>query len=148
MARGRRPKGPELAGDVDASELARRKLRVILETISGGKTVPEACEELGIKEARFHQMRSEWLVHAAEILEPRAPGRPPKQSPKTPETTAMEKELARLRYENERLKLDAVAAQIRLELGIALPHLVRPHKGAEKKTTGSIITTPKAPRRT
>jgi len=69
---------------LDGSERAKTRLRVILETLSGQRTIPDACEELGIQETMFHRVRSEVLQTALDRLEPRPLGRPPRQvSPKT-----------------------------------------------------------------
>ena len=50
---GRHAIGPELAEKLEGSDLARTRMRVVLETIAGKKRVLEACEELGICEQRF-----------------------------------------------------------------------------------------------
>ena len=48
MSRGRPPEGPGLVEKQEGSEPAKERLRVILETITGSKTVREACGELGM----------------------------------------------------------------------------------------------------
>lgn len=72
----RPPKGPGIVEGMDGSEQAKERLHVILETVSGEKTIAEACEELGIGESQFHKIRKEALSGALEQLEPRAVGRP------------------------------------------------------------------------
>ena len=81
MKRGRPPKGEKLVEELDGSEHAKVRTRVVLETITGKKTVQDACLELGIKEARFHEMRQQALAGMVESLEPKTAGRPPNMSP-------------------------------------------------------------------
>ena len=50
---GRNPAGPQIAERLEGSPVAKQRLEVILETIAGRLTVPEACQQLGIGESRF-----------------------------------------------------------------------------------------------
>ena len=44
-------------------------------------TIPQACEQLSLGEARFHELRTEWLQAAAAALEPKPLGRPTQTTP-------------------------------------------------------------------
>ena len=66
--RGRRPVGPEYAEQLDGSETAKLRTKVILETIAGTCRVKEACQRLGVCEQRFHQLRQEMLMAAVQLL--------------------------------------------------------------------------------
>lgn len=127
MPAGRPPKGPRLVEGLDASEDVKKKLKTILETVTGETTVGEACERLGVSESRFYQMREEALVSAVRGLEPRPRGRPPK----TEEPSASEVE--QLRKENEDLREELEFARARTVLATAFPHLVK--EPAEQKKT-------------
>ncbi len=110
MKRGRPPKGEKLVCELEGSEHAKARTRIILETISGKKSVRDACDELGIKEARFHELKKEALAGMVESLEPKPAGRPAKMSKEEAARVAdLEREVAKLQVE---LK----AAEIREEL--------------------------------
>lgn len=130
MPGGRNPKGPGLVDGIDGEPEAKRRLKVILETIAGSKPIARACEELGIGEAMFHKLRTEWLEEAVKLLEPKALGRPPKAK------AAGVDELARLEEENARLERELKASELKSDLARTLPHLLRRGEEAEKKTKG------------
>ena len=127
--RGRKPTGAMLVERLDGSARAKTRLRVILETLAGQRTIPDACEELGIQETMFHRVRFEVLQTALDRLEPRPLGRPPRQvSPQDGRISALEDE-------NLQLRVELKAAEIRRELAQNLPRLVNPAAGPRKKTT-------------
>jgi len=74
--RGRLPDGPEYVAKLEGPPDAKRRLEIILRTLAGTCRVQEACAELGLSEARFHQLRQEALQAALDGLTPRPPGRP------------------------------------------------------------------------
>lgn len=123
MSRGRPPLGPGLADRVEGSAPAKERLKIILATIAGQVTVAEACEKLGVNEARFHELRTEWLQASVALLEPKPLGRPATQV--SPEVT----EIASLKLQVQELKIDLRAAQIREELALLMPHVLQPRKG-------------------
>lgn len=45
---GRKPAGPQIGQRLEGSPTAKQRLEVILETIAGQLTVPQACQRLGI----------------------------------------------------------------------------------------------------
>ena len=119
---------------LEGSEHAKGRLKVILETLSGQRTIPEACELLGIQESMFHKMRTQVLQTALGRLEPRPLGRPP-QLP-----SAEAQRIAELEDELSRQGTELRAARIRQELAEKLPRLRRqpdhsPAAAPGKKTT-------------
>lgn len=128
MAGGRPPAGARLVEGLDGSPGAKKRLRVIIETLAGERTVLSACQELGVSEAAFHKLRSRWLKDALGSLEPRAQGRPPKQE--SPEEERSEELQSRVKM----LEIELKAAQVREEIAVAMPYLARRHRKPEKKT--------------
>ncbi len=125
--RGRHPSGPDLADETEGSDQARRRLKVMLETISGQKRIAEACEELGISEAQFHKLRRRMMAGALASLEPAAAGRPAGR------TAAVDERIAGLEEEIRQLKTELRASQIREEVALLMPHLVKvPDEGGKK----------------
>ncbi len=123
MSRGRPPQGAKLVNNVDASDESKKRLSVILRTMSGEMSVGQACLELDLSEARFHEMRAEFLEAAVRLLDPRPAGRPRSQ-PEEPASDA----LAKLRDENARLRFDLQAAYLREELAMVMPHVLEPRE--------------------
>jgi len=117
--RGRKPTGANLVEALEGSERAKARVRAIIETVSGQRTIPEVCEELGIRESMFHRVRSEGLQAAINRLEPRPLGRPPQQqSPQDLRVAELEEEILRL-------QLELKAAEVRRELAEQLPRLAK-----------------------
>ena len=132
--RGRKPTGTNLVEHLEGSERAKARLKAILETLSGERSIPAVCEELGIHESMFHRVRTEVLQTAIDRLEPRPLGRPPQQS------SLHDLRVAELEEENRRLHMELRAAEVRRELAEKLPRLAKPQKlapaaGSLKKTT-------------
>ena len=127
MGKGRPSLGPSLADKVEGSDQAKARLKLILQTIAGEISVADARKQLGLSEARFHELRQQWMQDACAALEPKPAGRPK-------ETTIEEEvELLRLHRENKNLTLQLRAAQIREQIGVAMPHLLKPRPDSEKK---------------
>lgn len=122
MSRGRPPKGVNHVDGIEASEQAKERLKVLLQTLSGELNVQQACERLKLSEPRFHELRQQWLSDACAALEPKPLGRP-KQTPLDAEL-----ELLKLHRENKNLHRHLRAAQIREEIAIAMPHVLLPGK--------------------
>lgn len=130
MIRGRPRKGGELALRAAGSAEAKHRARVILEALRGDLTVEEACEEMGVSEARFYQLRDRFVAEGVTGLEPGLGGRPRKAPP---EDAALQALQARV----ERLELELKAAQLREQIALVLPRLARGAKTpAEKRRTG------------
>jgi hypothetical protein len=113
---GRKPVGPALAERVwSASEPARTRLKVLLETITGDKTMEQACRALSIQKTQLFKLRTRVLEAAAAALEPQPIGRPPQAvSPEAARITELEEEINQLTVELE-------ASRVRVELAQALP---------------------------
>ena len=122
MSRGRPPAGPRLVDGLEGSETAKERLRVVLQTIAGELNVPEACARLSVSEARFHELRAEVLQMALQHLEPKPAGRPSQQ----PDPKAAE--MATLKEQIQELKIELRATQIREELAILMPGVLKPGK--------------------
>jgi transposase-like protein len=129
MSRGRPVKGAKLVEDLEGSRDAKKRLKVILEAISGKKSVSEACAELGIGKSAFHELRTRTLQATLENLEPKPAGRP------RMEVTEEQAEIERLKREKKELLTELEIAHVREEIMLAMPEVFEPaKKAAEKKT--------------
>jgi hypothetical protein len=127
--KGCKPKGPALVEHLDGSPQAKTRLEVILGTIAGRLTIGEACRRLGMKEARFHQLRTVALMAGLASLEPRSAGRPPRfASDEQLRRQELEQRVAELTSELE-------IAAVREEIARVLPHVGDDRKRPLKKTT-------------
>jgi len=128
MARGRPPSGPKLLQRLDGSSQAKARLKAVLETLAGKRTIPDACRELGIGEAAFHKMRQKVLQSALGSLHPAPAGRPPAVE------SAQDSRMAELEAQVRELRLQLQAARVREEIAIAMPHLLKaPQEKPQKK---------------
>jgi transposase-like protein len=148
--RGRPAKGAELVNAVpgseasqasQASQVARQRLQVVLQTLTGALSVQEACLILGIGRSGFHKLRQQFLQQAMGLLEPRPRGRRPRQP------SEAELEVQRLKHQIVQLKLDLKATQIREEIALVMPHLLK-DKRAGHRPAGEGKKTPGRTRRT
>lgn len=105
---------------LEGSEEAKRRLRVILETVAGQREVADACEELGIGKTAFFELRKRVLQTSLADLEAKPVGRPARQV--SPEDTEVE----RLMEENERLRTDLEISQVREEIALSMPEVFLP----------------------
>jgi hypothetical protein len=113
--RGRIPAGPEVVEHLEGSQKAKERLRVILETMTGGLRVGEACAQLDICEQRFRQLRAELLRAALASLEDQPAGRP--RRPEESEQSVV------LRQQLTALQRELHAALVREEIVLGLPHV-------------------------
>jgi flagellar motility protein MotE (MotC chaperone) len=120
MDRGRPVKGPGLVERLEGTEGAKKRLRVILETIAGEKSVEEACRELGIGKSAFHQIRAKVMQAALQDLEPRQAGRP------AAEPSESEEKIASLEKELDEAQLALQVAHVREELLLGMPEMMKP----------------------
>jgi transposase-like protein len=126
QGRGRPREGAELVEKIeDCSDQARQRLKTIFQTVAGELTVEQACAMLGINRSAFNKMRSQFIANAVQLLEPRPSGR--KRRIVTPEQA----QIQQLREENDQLRFQLKAQRVREEIGILMPHLLKP---AGKKT--------------
>ena len=129
--RGRTPSGPEFVDKLNGSAKAKERAKVLLETLAGTCRIGEACERLGIKDARFDQIRLEGLQALVAAMEDKPGGRPARaRSEADLENQSLRDEVARLQAELE-------AALVRAELAITLP---RAGNEASKKTEPELST--------
>ena len=130
--RGRTPSGPKYVEQLSGSELARKRLQTILETMAGTCRVREACERLGISEPRFHQLRIQMLEAAMQSMEPGKPGRKRRQATFTPEQMRQfEEQLAQS-------DIELRAAQLRTEIALIMPQVVQARQQTEPQTEPQI----------
>lgn len=128
--RGRYPAGPEYVDTLEASPQAKKRTKMILQTVFSGLRVREVCAALDICPQRFQQLREEVLQAALASMEVQPGGR--RRRPVESE------EMAALREELEELKLALHLAQVRAEIALAMPKAVvsaPAGPGSEKKTT-------------
>jgi len=142
MSKGRPPLGPELVEQLDGSDPAKQRLKVILQTLTGEKTVMEACAELSVSESRFHELRSEWLQQSLVPLEPKPRGRP------KPVLTPEQAQIEELRELVKKLEKELVRSQVKEELALSIPQLFQrsnrnepPMETAKKKTLAKYLKT-------
>ena len=122
---GRPPKGVDHVDRLEGSEELKRRLKVVLETIVGSRSIEDACAALGVGESRLHEMRQEALVGALGALMPKPAGRPAKPAMETTKEQELQERI-------ERLEEDLQAAYVRTELALAMPHLFRAKKKGPK----------------
>jgi transposase-like protein len=94
---------------------AKRRLEVILQTLTGALGVQEAAATLGITPQRLHELRAAALQAGVDELTPRPSGRP--RQTRTPE----QQRIAALEEELERLRRELAASQLRTEIAVLLP---------------------------
>lgn len=83
-----------------ASRAARDRLKVILHTLGGTRSVEEGCRRLNVKRTRFQDLRRRMIEFAAWGLEERAVGRPACAEEAEPEVeTALRARVFELEHE-------------------------------------------------
>jgi hypothetical protein len=123
---------------LSGSAEAKRRLILILLTLAGEQTTSAAGQLLGITRRRFDALRRQFLVSALNDLEPRPPGRPGRQR-------VEDRQVSRLEAQVQRLQVDLRAAEVREEIALALPHLLRRTRRGKKgslRKAGSIVAKP------
>jgi hypothetical protein len=125
MRRGRRTTGVQLVERLEGSAQAKRRLRLVLETLAGQRTVTAAGQALGISRRRFHALRSEFLQAALDELEPRSVGRPGRNQDEDDRVAGLEVEI-------QKLQVELRASQVREEIALAMPHLLRRARTGKK----------------
>lgn len=128
MSAGRPPKGPGHVEGLEGGEAEKHRLRIVLETLSGERSVEQACAELGVSVSRFHELRREALQAALDGLAPSPSGRPKPVDP-----SADHERLRALEQENRELKIELRASYARTEIALAMPHVLTKEAKAEIK---------------
>ena len=114
--------------NLQGSQEAKKRLRVVLETVAGERDVVSASSKVGMGRTAFFEIRNRALQASLEDLEPKPAGRPPR------EVTAEQVEIERLKQEIEKLRTDLEIAQVREEIMLAMPEAFDPaREAAEKK---------------
>jgi transposase len=103
----------------------KHRLRVILDVMGGAMSVKQACEVLGLSEARFHQLRQQVLQGALDSLAPKRAGRPRSSEPEDPPP------VEELKRQVRELEMDLQAALVRTELALAMPQVLM-DRGAKR----------------
>jgi len=127
--RGRKPRGPEIVRELKGDAPARERLERILDTVAGRLGITEAAAQLQITPQRLHMLREEALQAALDALAPQPLGRPTKSA------GSDEEWIDALQQENERLRRELAASQLREEISLVLPR--RPRRGEKKRRTDS-----------
>jgi hypothetical protein len=116
----RPPEGPGLADRLEGPEEAKQRLKVILETISGERTIADAAAAIGVGLARFHELRNQVLQAALAALEPKPAGRPRSEAP-----ADADPKLAELEAQVRELTLEIKASNVREQIALTMPHLLK-----------------------
>lgn len=130
---GRKVNAKKLIGNADASATAKRQLEVVLEVLSGTRSVPEACEELAVSESTFHRLRELVIEGALQGLAPKPIGRPPQ-----PADPASERE-KKLEEANQELRMELQCMRVRTEIALVAPHLLKPLKKTARGTSQELF---------
>jgi hypothetical protein len=117
--RGRPALGARHVERLDGEDESKQRLQVILRALAGELTVEQACDELGISAAQFHRLREQALAGALAALAPKPPGRPGRPPPEPSRIQELEAEVLEL-------KIDLRASQLREEIAVLMPHLLKP----------------------
>lgn len=120
--------GSDLVNKLSGTEEAKARLKVILDTVAGHRTIEQACTDLGISRSRFFELRDRVLQAAVSDLEPKPPGRPAKKV----DVEAVQCRLKELEAEQERLLLDLEIAHVREEVRLVFPQYVVDRDSDEK----------------
>ena len=128
MSAGRPPDGTHHVDRLDGDEAGKHRLKIVLERLSGERTIEQACEELQVSPSRFHEIRREALQAALDGLTPGLSGRPKHEDP-----AADQDKLRVLERENAELKLELEASYTRTEIALAMPHVLTPEGRAAIK---------------
>jgi hypothetical protein len=126
MGRGRRTDCAKLVDRLNGSAEAKARLKVILQMLGAGRTAGEAGLTVGVSERRLHSLRRRALQHALNSLEFQPVGR------RTQQPSQHDVEIAALHAEVTRLRIDLRAAQIREEIALAIPQLLKRKRRTKK----------------
>jgi len=118
--RGRPGKGLGHVDGLEGGEVAKDRQKAILATLFGERTVRDASKELGLSEARVRTLRAEALQAMLDSLEPRSPGRPPKE-----EEPIDPSDVETLRQRVRELEFDLQVARTRTEIAMTMPHVLK-----------------------
>jgi transposase len=127
--RGRYPLNlQEALHNLEGSEQAKARMKVIVATLTGQCRLQQACAQLGLSEARVQQLRQQFLEGGLASLEPGQAGRPARL------LTDAERQVQELTAQLAELQVQYQAAQLRAEVGAVLPQVLQEPADAQKKT--------------
>jgi transposase-like protein len=126
--RGRHPSGPEYVDQLEGSDLAKARARIVLQTVAREYRVQEACQLLGICEQRFDQLRRQALQATVSSMESKPSGRPRREETVGPE------EILALQQRLDELEAELQASRLREEIALVLPRVASSPSDSEKKT--------------
>lgn len=130
MPAGRPTQGVEHVEKLEGEGEEKRRLKLILEVIAGGRSVVSACEELKVSEARFHELRRQALQSALDSLTPARAGRPARAEAESTPSRVKE-----LEEQVKELKIELEAARVRTEIALVMPHLLK-DRGKKNEARG------------
>lgn len=106
-------KGVDHVDGLQGDARSKQRLKALLATIVGERTVQMACELLGIGPTHFDNLRRLVLQAALDALRPKRVGRPPKVSTRTEaEYRALERRNAELEHEVVLLRAQVEVARL------------------------------------
>jgi hypothetical protein len=123
--RGRKAPGPEFVHRLDGAAHEKRRLEVILQTLTGRLGVAQASARLGVTPQRFHVLREQALQAALAALAAQPLGRP-RQVP-----GPQQERIDALTADNQRLRRELEASRLREEIALVLSGR---HDRGEKKS--------------
>jgi transposase-like protein len=129
MKLGRRPAGPEYVHQLGGSDIAKERVKIVLETVAGTCGVDDACQRLDICPQRFHQLRQQIMEGAVTAAEPGTPGR------RAQPPTAATEQIERLEHQVAQLQRELQASKAREEITLVLAGRRPTADDPEKKTT-------------
>jgi hypothetical protein len=113
--RGRWPAGLEFIDKLSGSEESKQRFKAILDTLYGQARLLEVCEQLRIRETRFHQLRETALQAALNAIAPRPAGRPSRSAgPEADQIQALQQQVHEFQHALHEMQ---VRAEVALVLG-------------------------------
>jgi hypothetical protein len=131
MSGGRPNFGVNHVDGIDAPKEEKRRVKIVLQTMTEELSVEEACRRLSIGPSRFHELRREVLEGALAGARPGRPGRPRKEESKE------ERKIRRLEGRIRDLEEELQLSLLRTELAVALPHVFHPELVPSLEKKGS-----------
>lgn len=129
-------KGADHVMALSGTRESKRRAKLILDTISGTRSVNEACELLGISTSQFANLRTQFLQYGLAGLQPKAVGRPRRVPQEVQEELqALRDQVVGLQRENQVLKVQTEVSG-----------LLRRRPPTRSKSVGATASTKAAPR--
>ncbi len=128
MGAGRPPDGLQHVQRLSGRREEKKRMRWIFAAMMNECTVQEACEALGIRPARFHQLRSKALEGALLGLSPGERGRPRKRK----EDEEIASKVQNLERKVKQLQLEVYTARLREDLQSLSPPVSQKNRHKRK----------------